>query len=140
MPRLAQPLALHHLAVVVADLGRAERFYVGVLGLPVLARHEDTEGNPRSVWVSLGAGAAADQHQVFLAIERAAAPDPRRADEAPGLHCVALGIAADDRAAWREKLQAAGHPIERASPFTLYTRDPDGVLVALSHHPTPSDL
>lgn len=133
MPRLAQPLALHHLAVVVADLGRAERFYVGVLGLLVLARHEDTEGRPRSVWVALGEGA-------FLAIERAAAEGPRRGDEAPGLHCVALGIAADDRAAWREKLVAAGHPIERASPFTLYTRDPDGVLVALSHHPTPSDL
>ncbi len=126
-------LALHHLAVVVADLGRSERFYAGVLGLPVLARHEDPEGKPRSVWLSLGG-------EAFLAVERAVATEPRRADEAPGWHCVALRIEVDDRAHWRQKLQASGHPIERASAFTLYARDPDGVLVALSHHPTPSDL
>jgi catechol 2,3-dioxygenase-like lactoylglutathione lyase family enzyme len=123
-------LAVHHLAVVVADLDRAERFYAGVLGLPVIARHDDAAGAPRAVWLGLGGGA-------FLAIERAASSDPRRSDEAPGWHCVALGIAVDDREAWRVRLADAGHPVERSSAFTLYTRDPDGCLVALSHHPTP---
>jgi glyoxylase I family protein len=121
-------LALHHLAVVVRDLDRAEAFYAGVLGLPVVRRWDDDAGRPRSVWVELGAGA-------FLAIERAAAPGPRRGDDAPGWHCVALAIDASERGWWRDRLSAAGHPVERESPFTLYARDPDGNLVALSHYP-----
>ena len=36
---------------------------------------------------------------------------------------------------WRARLAAAGCPVERESAFTLYVRDPDGALVALSHHP-----
>ena len=122
------PHALHHLAVVVADLERSEAFYAGVLGLPVTVRHADAEGRPRAVWLDLGAGA-------FLALERAAAPGPRRSDEAPGWHCVAVAIAAPSRAAWIERLAAAGHPIERSTDYTIYARDPDGCLVALSHHP-----
>ena len=51
---------------------------------------------------------------------------------------VALGIAAPARAAWIGRLAAAGHPIERSTAFTIYTRDPDGCLVALSHHPVPA--
>ena len=34
-------LGLHHLAVVTADLARSEAFYAGVLGLPVIRRHDD---------------------------------------------------------------------------------------------------
>jgi catechol 2,3-dioxygenase-like lactoylglutathione lyase family enzyme len=120
-------LLVHHLAVVVAELGRAEAFYAGVLGLPVLKRWEDDAGRPRSVWVALG--------DAFLAIEVAASGGPRRADEAPGHHCVALAIPAAERGAWRERLRAAGHPVERESAFTLYVRDPEGNLVGLSHYP-----
>ncbi len=123
------PLAVHHLAVVVASLDHAERFYAGVLGLPVLRRWDDAEGAPRSVWLALGGGA-------FLAVERAGSPtSPRREDLAPGLHCLSLGIRPDEREAWREKLTHAGFPIERESPYTLYTRDPDGNLIGLSHFP-----
>jgi len=122
--------ALHHLAVVVADLARSERFYAGVLGLRVLTRHDDAEGAPRAVWLELGAGA-------FLALERAAAADgARRGEASPGWHCVALRIDTAAREPWRARLAAAGHPVERESAFTLYVRDPDGCLVALSHHPT----
>jgi catechol 2,3-dioxygenase-like lactoylglutathione lyase family enzyme len=46
-------LAVHHLAVVVRDLERAEAFYAGVLGLPVAQRWADEAGAPRSVWLSL---------------------------------------------------------------------------------------
>ena len=122
-------LAVHHLAVVVADLARAERFYAGVLGLPVLRRWEDAAGKPRSVWLGLGEGA-------FLAVERAETPEAaRRTDTAPGFHCLALGIRPEERESWRTRLAAAGFPVERESPFTLYTRDPDENLVGLSHYP-----
>jgi len=123
------PLPVHHLAVVVADLARAERFYSAVLGLPVLRRWEDAEGKPRSVWLSLGGGA-------FLAVERAETPHAaRRADTAPGFHCLALGIRPEERESWRARLADEGFPVERESPYTLYTRDPDGNLVGLSHFP-----
>lgn len=120
-------LSVHHLAVVVADLARAEAFYTGVLGLSVVKRWEDEAGAPRSVWVSLGSA--------FLAIERAGTMGPRRADEAPGHHCVAFAIAKTEREAFRDRLVGAGFPIERESPYSIYTRDPDGNLIAFSHYP-----
>ncbi|MFO0728070.1 MAG: VOC family protein [Myxococcota bacterium] len=124
-------LTVHHLAVVTLDLGRAEAFYAGVLGLPVLHRWADAKGDPRSIWLSLGAGA-------FLAVERAEHEGPTRSELAPGWHCVALGIPVEERERWKQKLAAAGHPIIRESRFTIYLRDPDGNLLGLSHHPTPA--
>jgi catechol 2,3-dioxygenase-like lactoylglutathione lyase family enzyme len=134
-------LAVHHLAVVVHDLARAEAFYVGLLGLPVMRRWTDDQGASRSVWLSLGGGA-------FLAVERPAA---RPGAELPladgrheahgdraGWHCVALGIAAADRETWRARLGAGGAPVERETAYTLYARDPEGNLVGLSHYPDPA--
>ncbi|WP_437551906.1 VOC family protein [Sorangium sp. So ce367] len=123
-------LSVHHLAVVVRDLVRAEAFYAGVLGLPVVRRWTDEAGAPRSVWLELGGGA-------FLAVERAGAAEPMRADEAPGWHCVALGITPSEREAWRRRLAAGGVIVERESAYTMYARDPDGNVVALSHYPHP---
>ena len=120
-------LAIHHLAVMVRDLERAERFYVGVLGLPVTQRWTDDQGLPRSIWVELSAGA-------FLAIEKATASGARTDDD-PGWHCVTLGISSLEREPWRTRLEAAGHPVVRASDFTLYVRDPEGNLIGLSHWP-----
>lgn len=122
--------AVHHLAIVVADLERAERFWTSVLGLGVERRWDDDHGRPRSVWLSLATG--------FLALERAGADGPRRPDDAPGLHCLSLSIAREERPAWEARLAAAGVPIERKSPYTLYVRDPDGTLVGLSHWPEPA--
>jgi catechol 2,3-dioxygenase-like lactoylglutathione lyase family enzyme len=124
---------LHHLAVLVADLARAEAFYAGVLGLPVVRRLSDAGGRPRSLWLGLAGDA-------FLAVELAghARGGTRRADDAPGWHLVALAIAPDEREAWRARLAAAGHPVRRETAFTLYARDPDDNWVALSHHPCPA--
>lgn len=123
-------MRLHHLAVVVADLPRAEAFYAGLLGLPVSRRGDDAQGQPRAVWVTLDDGS-------FLALERAGRADPRRDEEAPGFHCLALGIARDERASWQARLAAAGHPTVRETDYTFYVRDPDGNLVGLSHYPEP---
>lgn len=121
-------LRLHHLAVKTQNLAKSEAFYVSVLGLPVLKRHEDARG-PRSLWLGLGDSA-------FLAVERADAPEaPKRLDDAAGWHCVALTMDVSERASWMAKLEAAGHPIFHQTPYSIYVRDPDGAVVALSHFP-----
>jgi len=122
---------VHHLAVIVRDLAAAEAFYAGVLGLKVVARYADESGAPRSIWLGL-------EGDAFLALEKADPALPARGPAQAGWHCVALAIAASERAALRDRLAAAGHPVVRESPFTLYVHDPDGALVALSHHPHPA--
>ncbi len=139
---VAQPPLLHsgvhHLAVKVRDLPRAERFYVGVLGLRVMTRREDERGL-RSIWLALGEAArATGERQPFLALERAEDGEPLRRDDSPGWHCVALGIAIEDRELWRQALAAAGHRVFHETAYSLYVRDPEGAVVALSHHPTPA--
>lgn len=122
---------LHHLAVRTPDLIAAERFYVELLGLPVIERFDFEDGRPRSVWVAL-------DEETFLALE-VGPPGPRPADDDPGWHCVALTIDVDDRARWRARLTEAGCAIERESAYTLYVRDPSGALVGLSHYPAPAE-
>lgn len=123
---------LHHLAVQVVDLPRLERFYVEVLGLSVLRRWPAADGQgERSIWLDTGDGS-------FLALERVV-PDRRAAGaNAPGLFLCALRIAPESREAWKTRLAEAGVPIEKASPYTLYVRDPEGNRVGLSHWPTPA--
>ena len=123
---------LHHLAIQVRDLPSAEGFYSGVLGLAVLKRwpFPDGRAGERSLWLATGLGS-------FLALE---ACDGSREDQAfrdqrPGLHLVALRIAAAERARWEEKLAKASIPIVHRSAFTLYVLDPEGNRVGLSHHP-----
>lgn len=120
-------IRLHHLALVTGDLLRSERFYADLLGL-VRIRRQDDERGPRSIWLDLGGGA-------FLALERAEAPGPTRTDAAPGLHCLSLAVSRDDRVRVKKMLESAGHSTVRETTFTFYVRDPDGVLVGLSHYP-----
>src|SRR5512133_2693916 len=87
-PRLG---GVNHLAVVVRDLTRAERFYRRLLGLSVVKRWRDEAGKPRSVWLAIDA-------RVFLAIERGAGS--RRHGPPRGWHCVALTIERQQRSSW----------------------------------------
>jgi glyoxylase I family protein len=124
-----RPTCIHHLAVKVADLAAAERFYASVLGLPVLRRWPAADGQgERSLWLDLGGGA-------FLALERAASAAAPKLEDAPGLHLIALGIARGERDAWAAHLAAAGHPVYQQTDHTLYARDPEGNRVGLSHWP-----
>jgi len=126
---------VHHVAIQVADLARAEAFWCDLLGCAVLQRWLDDAGQPRSIWASVG-GAA------FLALERVPARGdvaPPFAHPSPGAHLVALRIARTDRAAWEARLSAAGVAIEKRSRYTLYVRDPDGTRIGLSHHPEPAE-
>ena len=120
---------IHHVAVKVADLARAEAFYVSVLGLPVLRRWPSRDGGgERSLWLDLGDGA-------FLALERADGPAPAKAEDAPGIHLVALCIPRGEREDWIGKLARAGHPVYHHTDQTLYVRDPEGNRIGLSHWP-----
>ena len=101
---------LHHVAVMVTDLPRAERFYAGVLGLPVTRRQA------HSIWCGLG-------HGTVLMVERGT----------PGTQVVALAIARAERETWRARLTAAGHAVHRETELTLYAQDPDGNWIGLSH-------
>ena len=119
---------LHHLAIKVRDLAAAERFYCEVLGLPVQRRWPSDDGQGRSLWLDLGAGA-------FLALERATLARVPLGEEDPGLHMVALRIERHERRAWIERLTAAGAPPYRQTDFTIYVRDPEGNRIGLSHWP-----
>ncbi len=123
--------AVHHLAVVVRDLPRAERFYVSLLGLRVMQRWNDDTGAPRSFWCEL-------DHGAFLAVEKASDDLPAKADKTVGWHCLALGITPEQRRPLAEKLLAAGHPTVRETAFTFYVRDPDNNLVGFSTYPQKS--
>lgn len=130
-----EKLAIHHIAVVTHDLERSVRFYEGVLGLPLIRRLSNAEGRPRAVWLGLGGGA-------FLAVElssRAGLDERAKPDAAPGWHCLSLAIERADREALRARLAEAGFPVERETAYTIYTRDPDGALLGLSHYPDPVD-
>ena len=113
-------MRLHHVALVVTDLGRAERFYVDVLGLEVERRWTDDAGAARSTWLTLEGGA-------LLMLERV--------ESAARAHCLALAIDRGSRESWEKKLKEAGFPVQTSTAFTLYVMDPDGNRIALSHHP-----
>jgi glyoxylase I family protein len=125
------PSGVHHVAVKVADLARAESFYVSVLGLPVLRRWPSSDGRQdRSVWLDLGDGA-------FLALERCEG-GPEKSENGPGIHLVALRIRRDQRDAWTSRIAQAGYTVYQRTEFTLYVRDPDGNRIGLSHWPEPA--
>jgi glyoxylase I family protein len=128
-----RPSRVHHVAVKVSDLARAEAFYVDVLGLPVLRRWPAADardgGQERSVWLDLGDG-------VFLALERSER-GKEKSENAPGIHLVALHIGRDQREAWTTKLSQAGYPIYSQTDYTLYVYDPEGNRIGLSHWPEP---
>jgi len=121
---------VHHVAIQVRDLAAMEKFYGGVLGLPVLRRWDGASGE-RSIWFDLHNGG-------FLAIERVAGERPRHDGwftDALGIHLVALAIERSARDAWEKHLTAAGHEIVHRTDYTIYVRDPEGNRVGLSHWP-----
>ena len=129
---MSSPTAVHHIAIKVRDLARAEHFFVQTLGLAVLRRWPAPDGSgERSLWLDLGAG-------VFLALERS--PNQRKplAMDDPGLHLLALRIERAERQAWIDRLNKAGVPVYDQTAFTIYCKDPEGNRIGLSHWPDPA--
>ena len=129
---MSSPTAVHHIAIKVRDLARAEHFFVQTLGLAVLRRWPAPEGSgERSLWLDLGAGA-------FLALERSSNQREPLAADAPGLHLLALRIERAERQAWIERLANAACRSMQQTAFTIYCKDPEGNRIGLSHWPDPA--
>jgi catechol 2,3-dioxygenase-like lactoylglutathione lyase family enzyme len=114
-------------AVYMDDLGRAEAFYQGVLGLPVIAREAG-----RHVFFRVG------RASVLLAFlpEATLTGEHLPAHGARGPGHFALGIPAEALAEWRQRLAAHGVAVEKEVTWprggtSLYFRDPAGNSVEL---------
>lgn len=120
-------LRLDHFGIEVAELGRAQRFYTGVLGLCVAANLGDQ--------ILLECGG-----QNLALFEVARPPITPQARAALIAHPLGRGhhafrVSADDFAVAKERLAAAGvetaQPIDWGDHDCMYFLDPDGNLLEL---------
>ena len=119
--------SLGHVVLKVTDLERSERFYNGVLGLPVCARLD--EQGVKMMFFSLG-----NHHD--LALMEVSGGDGGGGDQAVGLHHVAfcIGTSLDELRDTKAHLEAAGvtpTPVDHEVTKSLYFDDPDGNTVEL---------
>lgn len=114
--------ALGHVVLRVTDWARAERFYNGLLGLPIMARFD--EDGMKMTFFSLG------NHHDF-AILQVSGEGSSHAATAVGLHHVAfkIGDSLDELREAKALLEGAGvvvTPIDHEVTKSLYFDDPDG--------------
>ena len=114
--------SLGHVVLRVTDCERAERFYGGVLGLPLCARLD--EGGLKMAFFTLG------NHHDFAVME-VTGEGSSRSKSAVGLHHVAfnIGTTLDELREAKAKLDAAGittNPVDHVVTKSLYFEDPDG--------------
>jgi len=119
--------ALGHVVVRVTDLARAEQFYGGLLGLPIIARYD--ENGMKMTFFTLG------NHHDFAVME-VSGEGSSTSDSAVGLHHVAFNIGTnlDELREARSRLEAAGitpTPVDHEVTKSLYFADPDGNGVEL---------
>ena len=114
--------SLGHVVLRVTNRDRAEKFYNGLLGLPICAHYE---GNGlRMTFFTLG------NHHDFAVME-VTGEGSSRSETAVGLHHVAfnIGTTLDELREARAKLESAGiatTPIDHEVTKSLYFADPDG--------------
>jgi catechol 2,3-dioxygenase len=119
--------ALGHVVVRVTDRARAERFYAGLLGLPIIARYD--ENGLKMTFFTLG------NHHDFAVLE-VSGEGSSTSETAVGLHHVAFNIGTnlDQLREARAMLEAAGitpTPVDHEVTKSLYFADPDGNGVEL---------
>ncbi|MFO7582305.1 VOC family protein [Guyparkeria sp.] len=114
---------IDHVSLLVADAGRAERFYREVLGLASLTRPD--LGFP-GAWLDLGGGQA-------LHLLELPDPDPKDGRPAHGGRDRHFALRVADTAAFTERLEAEGIAFtrSRSGRDALFFRDPDGNAVEL---------
>jgi catechol 2,3-dioxygenase len=114
--------SLGHVVLRVTDCERAEKFYNGVLGLPIMARFD--EHGMRMTFFSLG------NHHDF-AVMQVSGEGSTHAETAVGLHHVAfkIGDNLDELREAKTYLEGAGiavDPVDHEVTKSLYFDDPDG--------------
>ena len=114
---------LGHVVLRVTDRERAERFYGGVLGLPLCARFD--EDGLKMAFFTLG------NHHDFAVMEVSGDGGGGTGFSAAGLHHVAfkIGTTLDELREARATLEAAGiatTPVDHDVTKSLYFEDPDG--------------
>ncbi|MDQ4041952.1 MAG: VOC family protein [Actinomycetota bacterium] len=113
---------VNELVLEVEDLERSERFYAGVLGLPVVARWPQRD----AIWVMAG-------ERTRIGLWR---PQVGLAGGRGGKHVhFAMHIAEDDYDSAVERLREQGQEIEEiafeGAGRSVYVTDPDGHVVEL---------
>ncbi len=119
-------------ALYVDDLGRADRFYAEVLGLPVLtsdARFRAYDVGGRSVLLLFKRGST------LQTVTLPGGTIPPHDGHGP-VH-IALAVPREDFAAWEDRLRQHGIGIEGRTDWprggqSIYLRDPDGHLLELA--------
>ena len=119
--------SLGHVVLKVTDLERSEKFYNGVLGLPVCARFD--EQGMKMTFFSLG-----NHHDIALA--QVSGEERAGGEQAVGLHHVAfrIGDSIDQLVEAKAHLESAGvepTPIDHEVTKSLYFHDPDGNMLEL---------
>ena len=114
--------SLGHVVLKVADIERSERFYNGLLGMPVCARLD--EQGMKMTFFSLG-----NHHD--LAIAEVSGTEAGAGDQAVGMHHVAfcIGQSIDQLVDAKSQLEGAGitlDPEDHDVTKSLYFDDPDG--------------
>lgn len=115
---------IHHIALLVHDLERAEHFYHQLLQLPLARRWHESDGTPRSVWLHIGTS--------ILMLEKATDSAP---NQNAGWHLLALSMPAEERQQVLEYLAQNQIPITGQTSFTIYINDPEGNRIGLSSWP-----
>jgi catechol 2,3-dioxygenase-like lactoylglutathione lyase family enzyme len=132
-------LGFDHLNLRVADLERALRFYVGLLGLREVRRNTRPDGSVSLLALRAGNGV------VFL--QPAPGYTPPADDRQSGLDHFSLEIEARDPAALAAGLREAGvevleGPVRRwgahGDGTSVYVRDPDGNHLELKQYNLPT--
>lgn len=119
--------ALGHVVVRVRSQARAERFYNGILGLPIIARYDDN--GMKMTFFTLG------NHHDF-AVSEVSGDGSSGSETAVGLDHVAfkIGTRLDELREAKAKLESAGiepSPVDHEVTKSLYFKDPDGNGVEL---------
>lgn len=125
---------LHHLTAISADAGRSVAWYTGVLGLRLVARSVDLD-DWRSHHLFFSTDSTGAPGTLLTVVER---PGEKRGNPGiGGTHHIAFATASRETLLrWKRWLTDHGQPVDgpydRSYFTSIYTADPDGLVVEIA--------